>query len=469
MTVGLPKTLRWTFCTLLAAWLLSGPCPAIADNGGLADRHLLGRVDAPAGSGQASLPSASTRPNEGERPRSPLHTFSTTQLWIIVGVMAFFTLDLLFVLFRHRRTEAALKESEAQTRLLLNSAAEGIYGLDLHGRCTFLNPAGLSMLGYQNEDSLVGQDLHALIHHTRKDGTHYPAEDCKICHAYQQNSRIHLEDEVFWRKDGSSFPVEYWSYPLYRGSRIVGAVVSFLDITERKEAERKLQEANRELDAFVSTASHDLRTPLSVISGYVDLLDEEYGSRLEVDGRKYLDTIKGHSSRMAGLIDDLLALARAGSVPSPVTPIAATEVVDDVLHRYRDQLQARDIRIDLQPLPEVRVPESLLAEVFANLIENALHYGTDRGGAIEIGGEERNGRTLFWVRDHGQGIPPKEAERIFQAFYRGSTSLSTNGSGVGLATVQKIARLYGGRAWVEETSGGGATFRVEINNQADAS
>lgn len=390
------------------------------------------------------------------------YTLSKTQLWVILGIMAVFTLDLLFVLYRQRRTEAALKESVAQTRLLLNSAAEGIYGLDLESKCTFLNPAGLRLLGYQDEDSLLGRDLHALIHHTRKDGTAYAADDCEICHAYQQNSRVHLEDEVFWRKDGTSFPVEYWSYPLQKGKRIVGAVVSFLDISVRKEAEHKLREANRELDAFVYTASHDLRTPLSVISGYTDLLREEHAEQLDDEAQEYLTAIEKHGDKMTGLIDDLLALARAGTIQPPAEPVSSEKVVGEVLQGFDEQIRNSGIYVDLQPLPAVRIPETLLEEIFDNLIGNALRYAAAKGKSIEIGGERLEDRVRFFVRDHGPGIPVEEASRIFEVFYRGSTGRQISGSGIGLATVQKIARLYGGRAWVEDTRGGGATFLVEI-------
>ena len=395
----------------------------------------------------------------------PPYTLSKKQLWIILAVMAFFTLDLLFILYQRRKAEQAHKDSIARFRLLLNSAAEGIYGLDMQGKCSFLNPAALRLLGYEEETKLIGRDLHALIHHTRADGTPYAAEDCKICHAYQQRSRIHLEDEVFWRKDGTSFPVEYWSYPLVRGSQTIGAVVSFLDISERKEAEGRLKEANRELDAFVYTASHDLRTPLSVISGYTDLLQSEYGDTLDENANEYLQTIEKHGVKMAALIDDLLALAKAGNIEPPTQPVDTDAIVADVLLGFENQICAGGIKVDVQPLPHVMVPESLLAEVFENLIGNALRYAVADGGKIEVSGERRNGVTRFQVRDNGPGIPVEEAARVFEVFYRGSTGKKVLGSGVGLATVQKIARLYGGQAWVERTPGGGATFLVEIQDQ----
>ena len=431
-----------------------------AANPYLFDQQQLGRFEVPA----ALLPEGSVIINE----QPSFYTLSKKQLWIVLGIVAFFFADLLLVLYLRRKTEIELKASIAQTRLLLNSAAEGIYGLDLDGKCSFCNPAALRLLGYRDESELLGKDLHGMIHHTRTDGTPYAAEDCRICHAYQQSSRVHLEDEVFWRRDGSSFPVEYWSYPLIRGSRTVGAVISFLDISERKLAEEQLKEANRELDAFVYRASHDLRTPLSVISGYTDLLRQEYADRLDDDAREYLSAIEKNGEKMAGLIDDLLALAKAGSIEPPGEPVDTAAIVRGVLLGFDSQISRSRVRIKLQPLPAALVPETLLSQVFENLIGNALRYAAPAGDVIEVGGERLGDKVRFSVRDHGPGIPAKEANRVFEVFYRGSTGKLVPGSGIGLATVQKIARLYGGSAWVEKTPGGGATFYIEMQDRRES-
>jgi len=126
-------------------------------------------------------------------------------LWLLLVLMLLFVADLLFVLVQRRKTENTLTESSLKTRLLLNSAAEGIYGLDLEGNCTFFNPAGLKLLGYQSESELLGRNLHEITHHTRPDGTPYPADECKICHAYLHDSKIHLENEVNWQSRPAIF------------------------------------------------------------------------------------------------------------------------------------------------------------------------------------------------------------------------------------------------------------------------
>jgi len=140
-----------------------------------------------------------------------------------------------------KRTEAALERSGEQVRLLLNSTAEAIYSIDLEGKCTLCNPACVRLLGYRSSDDLLGRNMHTLIHHSRPDGSPYPVDECHILLASQQGKGTHITDEVLWRADGSRFPAEYWSYPIRQGDQVVGAVVTFLDITERREAEEALQ------------------------------------------------------------------------------------------------------------------------------------------------------------------------------------------------------------------------------------
>ena len=145
------------------------------------------------------------------------------------------------------RSEEAVRESEEKLRLLLDSTAEAIYGIDLEHRCTFCNPACLRTLGYERVDEMLGKNIHNLIHHTRADGTLFPVEECRVHGVTRSGEGVHAEDEVFWRANGTSFPVEYWSYPQRRGHEVVGAVVAFIDITERKLAERALANVSHKL------------------------------------------------------------------------------------------------------------------------------------------------------------------------------------------------------------------------------
>jgi len=154
----------------------------------------------------------------------------------------------------------ALRASEERTRLLLNSTAEAIYGIDLQGHCTFANPACVRLLGYAEPRQLLGKSTHALIHHTRVDGTPYPEKECRIFQAFRAGEGTHVEDEVLWRADGSSFPVEYWSYPMRHEGRIVGLVVTFLDITERRRLEDQFHQAQCRLQHVVASSPAVLYT-----------------------------------------------------------------------------------------------------------------------------------------------------------------------------------------------------------------
>ena len=144
-----------------------------------------------------------------------------------------------------KQAKEALQLSEERSRLVLNSAAEGIFGCDSTGTCLFCNTAAAKLLGYDDTQDLLGKNMHALEHHTRKDGTSFPIEECPIYIGFHENRGVHIDDDIFWKKDGSSFPVEYWSHPLVREGKTVGAVVTFFDITERRNAEEELRKSEQ--------------------------------------------------------------------------------------------------------------------------------------------------------------------------------------------------------------------------------
>jgi PAS domain S-box-containing protein len=234
------------------------------------------------------------------------------------------------------------------------------------------------------------------------------------------------------------------------------------DITERLAIRRRLQQVNRELDAFVSMVSHDLRSPLTPLIGFAELLQERYAAALDEIGQESLGQIRTTAEKMRELLEDLLCLARVGQSAPVAAPVATEAVVREVLAELDELVQQRQPRIVIGFLPEVMISEALLADLYRNLLSNALKYGAGHDPRIEIFGQLTPELVSLMVRDHGVGVAVAERERIFEPFVRGCAGKDLPGTGIGLATVVKIARVYSGNVRIEETPGGGATFVVDF-------
>jgi PAS domain S-box-containing protein len=381
--------------------------------------------------------------------------------------------------------EAKRREHEAQVELLLNSTAEAIYGVDTQGLCTFVNPACVRMLGYVSAEDLLGKNMHALIHHTYPDGRPYPKEACVVRVSVLQGESAHCDTEVHWRADGSSFPVEYWSHPMYREGRLVGAVVTFVDITERKRAEAQLNRLNteleqrvrertaaletalRELESFSYSVSHDLRTPLRAIDGFSHLLIEDYGTQLDAEARGYLERVRKAVQRMGGLIDELLELSRVGRAEMHLGPVKLSQIAQELVEELRAGDPGRAVRVAIAPDIEVQGDDRLLRLALQNLFGNAWKYTRHTENAcIEFGAQMQDGELICHVRDNGCGFDMAYAGKLFQPFQRLHGPKDFEGSGIGLAIVARVVQRHAGRVWAEGAVGKGATFYFALGNQA---
>jgi signal transduction histidine kinase len=249
-------------------------------------------------------------------------------------------------------------------------------------------------------------------------------------------------------------------------ARLLSAVRSHAADLEARVRERTeaLQAANKELESFSYSVSHDLRSPLRAVDGYAQMLQEDYGPRLDEEGRRLLAVVRDSSLRMGRLIDDLLDFSRLGRQEPAKRPVDMTGLAREVIDELPD---SRAAAIELPALPPAHADRALLKQVWANLVSNALKYSGKRPQArIEIGGRENGAENVYWVRDNGVGFDMKYAGKLFGVFQRLHRQDEFDGTGVGLAIVQRVVARHGGRVWAEGKPGDGACFHFSLPRAA---
>jgi len=363
------------------------------------------------------------------------------------------------------RDEIAAREE--RIRLLLDSAAEAIYGVDLNGECTFCNAACARLLGYESPAEVIGRNMHALAHHTRVDGTPYPPEQSPIHEAMRNRGQAHVVDEVLWRGDGTSFPAEYWSHPILRGDDVIGAVVTFLDITERRKAEEELQEGVRRREQFLAMLSHELRNPLAAILGATRLLDlEGWGNdRCQEAGR----VVERQAKHMTRLLDDLLDVSRITHGRIVLRPEivdlrdTARAAIEALAPLMADQQTPLIVEMPDHPVPIYGDP-ARLQQIQANLLSNASRY-SDAGHEVRFSLCEDGDDAVIRVVDQGRGMEPSLIPRIFDLFVQGPQTIARTdgGLGIGLTLLRSLVELHDGRVHAfSDGPGLGSTFEVRL-------
>ena len=369
---------------------------------------------------------------------------------------------------RRKQAEKSLERLNHQNELILNAAGEGIFGLDIHGKHTFVNPAAAQMLGYAVNE-LIGRHSHTLWHYKKSDGSPYPIEECPIYAAYKDGKVHHRDDEVFWRKDSTCFPVTYTSTPIIEDGKIVGAVVTFRDITETKQAEEKLKKlsdelarSNADLQQFAYTASHDLQEPIMVVAGFVNLLAKRYKGKLDEKADEFIQHAIDGTKRMQVLIRDLLDYSRVESTGKRFKPTDCLSVLDKAVFNLQIAIKESGAIITHDDLPTVMADSQQLIRLFQNLISNATKFRGKEAPKIHISAEQKEDEWIFSVKDNGIGVDPRFSDQIFVMFQRLHAKKEYPGTGIGLATCKKIIERHGGRIWVESEQGKGSTFYFTI-------
>ncbi|MFS8542339.1 MAG: hypothetical protein LOD91_00635, partial [Limnochordales bacterium] len=293
-------------------------------------------------------------------------------------------------------------------------------------------------------------------------------------------------EQVFIRKCGLPLHVWVTATPLVRDHQVNGAVVAFRNVTSLKETQRRVEqlnaqlaevmplrtaelvEANRELEAFAYSVSHDLRAPLRTINGFSQALLEDYGDQLDATGRDYLARLKAASERMGELIDALLSLARVTRAELVREEVDLSHMAGGIARHLQRLDPQRHAEFHIQPGLKARGDRLLLRVVMENLLGNAWKFTRRRPLAvIEVGETVVDGQRTFYVRDNGVGFDMRYADKLFGPFQRLHPSQEFEGTGIGLATVQRIIRRHGGRIWGVGVVDGGATFYFTIE-QGDA-
>ena len=371
----------------------------------------------------------------------------------------------------------AIAKLHRENQLILDSVGEGIYGMDLNGNATFINPAGAKMLGYHVEE-LVGLPTHITVHPTKPDGRPYLKDEGSMYEAFKDGQVHRVDTDVFWRKDGTSFPVEFTSTPILENGQVAGAVVTFQDITERKRAETAMQEAkataenaNKAKSDFLANMSHELRTPLNGILGYAQILKRDpHLAEKQMSG---VDVIQRCGDHLLTLINDILDLSKIEAQKFELQP---TEFqLPDCLQQIANMVQVRADQAGLAFVYEpsgnvpttVRGDEKRIRQILLNLLSNAIKF-TEKGQvAFRVDYEqesETKGTLIVQVQDTGRGIPDEKLEEIFLPFQQvGKHSPQEEGTGLGLSITQKLVALMDGTLEVTSTVGKGSTFEVKVS------
>ncbi len=390
--------------------------------------------------------------------------------WIVLvgGLVVTFMMGVLAMLITGREGElrqavaertAALALARQRSDLLLVSVGEGIVGVDGGGCVTFANPAACRMLGW-SDGTPLGRSLHALAHHGAA------VESCPLNHTLRDGRTRQVDEDIYWRADGSSFPVAYTVAATLHDGQVRGAVTSFRDITERKSIEERLAQASRAKSEFLASMSHEIRTPMTAILGLMTLLGR---TSLTPEQRGFIDKIMVSGRSLLGIINDILDLSKieANQLELEEIEFELPAVTDDlaVMMAVAAAGKSLELAVTVDPgIPAVlKGDPSRLRQILVNFIGNAIKFTESGEIAVRADLVERRGDwavVRFAVRDTGIGIAPDDQGRLFQPFTQAdaTTTRRYGGTGLGLAICKRLVELMHGEIGVTGAEGRGSEF-----------
>jgi PAS domain S-box-containing protein len=395
-------------------------------------------------------------------------------------------------LYKHQM-EAKLKESERWLGTTLKSIGDAVIATDAEGRIKFMNPVAEALTGWPEVEALGNELPNVFQICNEQCGA--PIEN-PVMKLLREGQPVNLiTPPLLLSKTGTTRLIEATISPIKDNSYAInGVVVVFRDITERRQAELAVQKAkaeleirvaerteelskanaqlqlelaerkrvNTELEQFAYVASHDLREPLRKIKSYTELLERRYKDQLDEKADKYINYIVDGVARMQMLVTDLLAYSRTGRSELRLEPTNLNEVLKQVVGDLEVAIRDGNAMVTYDTLPTLVVDASQMAQLFQNLIGNAIKFHGQDTPRVHVGVEKVDSGWVFGVRDNGIGIEPEYAERIFLIFQRLHTRSEYPGSGIGLAICKRVVERHGGRIWVESEPGKGTTFYFVI-------
>ncbi len=375
-----------------------------------------------------------------------------------------------------------LRESEEKYRRLVENAADIIYRTDGEGRFIYMNPVSLRMFGY-TEEEFTGKHYLELFHPNFRN----KARQFYATQFFNGRFTSYLEFPAV-NKEGKQFWLGQNVQPLMEEGQIIGFQAVARDITDRVHAEdamrkseeevrtlnaeleqrviertMQLENANRELEAFSYSVSHDLRAPLLTINGFSHFLAEHLGEKLDEEGKRLLTVIRSNTQMMQNLVSALLMLSKTNKKELEMVAIDMTALAEETFLEIASPEVVKKIHIEFPSMPQAHGDKLLMRQVWSNLLSNAIKFTLAKEErTITIGGHSDENRTIYFVKDSGAGFDMKDVGKLFGVFSRLHTDEQFEGTGIGLSIVRRVVHRHHGDVWAEGMPDKGATFYFSL-------